>query len=495
MGISPIIVSDPIYREVEIQNAQASEIDWKNSSDEIISLLVPTTVYPPREDTALLDNCISILGDGNGRRLLEIGCGSGALSISAVRNGWKVTACDINPLAVVATTGNAERNKVNLNLFEGGLEEESNSAFLQLCETDAPFDLIIWNLPYLSPPLEGEPRLGPLEDAGLVDRDGGMGWGEILLNLINQKPALLKEGGAIYLLHTNNTRGNLLQSIWRQSGWATRIVGENDLGDGERLTCFSAWKPFDGKPIEWHDELDSTNRFMLNERRNIGDCVVAIKQTDGRGQRNREWVTRDGDFAGSWRLDSELYDNQIGVIQLSAALSVIDAYCAITNHPLASSHWINCATLGEQGINIRWPNDVWAEEGKIAGCLIEGRQVGEEQIIVLGIGVNLKSKDEQEFPLCGIQDIIDDKVTLEEFARLLNCSIASLFELHPFAPLTTRHYNSIWQLMSNYLSKGKGLLQEGDKLTVNGITEEGELICHDGVNVRIVRNSFTREWV
>jgi hypothetical protein len=49
--------------------------------------------------------------------------------------------------------------------------------------------------------------------------------------------------------------------------------------------------------------------------------------------------------------------------------------------------------------------------------------------------------------------------------------------------------------MSNYLSKGKGLLQDGEKLSVNGITEEGELLCHDGVNVRIVRNSFTLEWV
>ena len=494
MRHTPRIVSDPVCREVESQNAQAKEINWKNSSDEIISLLVPTTVYPPREDTALLDYCISKLGNGNGKKLLEIGCGSGALSISAARNGWKVTACDINPFAVVATNGNAERNKVNLNLFEGGLEIESNSDFVQLCETDAPFDLIIWNLPYLTPPLEEEPRLGPMEDAGLVDRDG-MGWGEIMLSLINQTPTLLKSGGAIFLLHTNNTRGNLLQSVWRQSGWATRIIGENDLGDGERLTCFSAWKPFDEKPIEWHDELDSTNIFMLNERREIGDCVVAINQTDGRGQRNREWITRDGDFAGSWRLDPELYGKQIGVIQLSAALSVIDAYCAITNRPLASSHWINCATLGEQGISIRWPNDVWAEEGKIAGCLIEGRQVGEKQTIVLGIGVNLKSKDIQEFPLCGIRDIIDKEVTLEEFARLLNCSIASLFELHPFAQLTTRHYNSIWQLMSNYLSKGKGLLQDGEKLSVNGITEEGELLCHDGVDVKIIRNSFALEWV
>ena len=492
----PRIVSDPTHREVESQNDKPLEMNWINSKGEEIYLLVPKTVYPPREDTELLDLCISKIGNGNGRKLLEIGCGSGALSISAANNGWRVTACDINPLAVVATKGNAERNKVKLELFEGGLDESnSNSDFLHHFENDGPFDLIVWNLPYLSPPLEGEPRLGPLEDAGLIDSEGNEGWGEILLNLINQKPTLLKKGGAIYLLHTNNPRGNLLQSTWRQSLWATRIVGENDLADGERITCFSAWKPFQNKSIEWHDELGSTNLFIINQSKEIGDSVIAKTQTQGRGQRDREWITKEGDFAGSWLLDPKLYDNRIGVIQLSAALSVIDTYCTITNLPLASSHWINCAAIGRQGISIHWPNDVWAEEGKIAGCLIEGRQVGEKQKLVLGIGVNLQSEYEQNFPICGLREIVDKDISLEEFAELLNCSISSLFELHALAPKINPHFNSIWQLMSKHLSIGKGLIQNGEKMTVNSINEEGELLCHDGKEVKIVRNSFTREWV
>jgi len=233
---------------------------------------------------------------------------------------------------------------------------------------------------------------------------------------------------------------------------------------------------------------------LLDNKLEIGQCVVTKKQTAGRGQRNRKWITREGDFAGSWVLDPELCSELIGTLQLSAAISVVDSICSIINRPLASTHWTQCTKLNDLGINIRWPNDVWDTYGKLAGCLIEGRQVGDEQSIILGIGANLKGVDEQEFPISSIREICGKEFSLEEFACILNSSVSSLFELHPLAPYNYHYKNSIWQLMSNYLSEGKSLKHGHSIFSVKGINDESELICHDGEVLEIISNSFNCNW-
>lgn len=51
-----------------------------------------------------------------GLSLLEIGCGSGLLSLTAARLGAVVTACDIHPAAVAATLENARANGLAMDV-------------------------------------------------------------------------------------------------------------------------------------------------------------------------------------------------------------------------------------------------------------------------------------------------------------------------------------------------------------------------------------------
>jgi ribosomal protein L11 methyltransferase len=78
-----------------------------------VELAVPPTVFGDglHPTTA---TCLELLTGlaGPGTRLLDVGCGSGALSVVAARAGAEVTAIDVDPAAVEATVANAAANGV-----------------------------------------------------------------------------------------------------------------------------------------------------------------------------------------------------------------------------------------------------------------------------------------------------------------------------------------------------------------------------------------------
>ncbi len=73
-----------------------------------VTLVVPPTVFGDghHPTTAACLAQVARLVDA-GTRVLDVGCGSGALSLVAARLGADVTAIDIDPVAVAATSANA----------------------------------------------------------------------------------------------------------------------------------------------------------------------------------------------------------------------------------------------------------------------------------------------------------------------------------------------------------------------------------------------------
>jgi SAM-dependent methyltransferase len=84
-----------------------------------------------------------------GERWLELGCGSGLISLCLARRGALVTAVDLDPLAVQNTRHNAQLWGQSLDLRQGDL-------FDPLRQTQASFDVVVANLPFW----EGEPDAG-----------------------------------------------------------------------------------------------------------------------------------------------------------------------------------------------------------------------------------------------------------------------------------------------------------------------------------------------
>jgi release factor glutamine methyltransferase len=75
----------------------------------------------------------------NNRSFLELGAGSGLISLFVAKHGAYVTATDINPLAVKCLEKNAMLNEIPMNILESDL-------YARIPEQ--PFDLIAVNPPY-----------------------------------------------------------------------------------------------------------------------------------------------------------------------------------------------------------------------------------------------------------------------------------------------------------------------------------------------------------
>lgn len=171
-------------------------------------------VYEPEEDSFLLRDCLP--HSLHGLKVLEIGPGSGILSVEAARRGGEVIAVDINPAAVKATRAAALDAHVRVVVCEGDLFEPVN---------DETFDIILCNPPYLP----DEPK-----DPDVALDGGPEGWEFIDRFLSEAKPFLAKEG-KILLLFSSHSKPDIIAGLLQKYGFSSKLLGKKEVGFFEEL--------------------------------------------------------------------------------------------------------------------------------------------------------------------------------------------------------------------------------------------------------------------
>ncbi|ASA55527.1 bifunctional biotin--[acetyl-CoA-carboxylase] ligase/biotin operon repressor BirA [Vibrio gazogenes] len=130
-------------------------------------------------------------------------------------------------------------------------------------------------------------------------------------------------------------------------------------------------------PVHLHPIIDSTNQYLLDRVGSLtsGTVCLAEYQQKGRGRRGRHWVSPFGAnlyFSMYWRLDAGMAA-AMG-LSLVVGVAVVDAL----------------KTLGVDEIKLKWPNDLYYQDKKLAGILVEmSGQAGEAAHLVIGMGMNL----------------------------------------------------------------------------------------------------------
>ena len=143
-----------------------------------------------------------------------------------------------------------------------------------------------------------------------------------------------------------------------------------------------------GRPHRHFRLTDSTNeraKALAEAGAPGGLIVTADEQTAGRGRQGRAWFGH----AGSTLLYSALL-RPLGERPL-LPLAVPLAVCAAAE------------ALAPVQCRVKWPNDVWIEDRKLAGVLVEGRP--DQDWAVIGVGFNV------DVPEAGFPEELRDTAT------------------------------------------------------------------------------------
>jgi BirA family transcriptional regulator, biotin operon repressor / biotin---[acetyl-CoA-carboxylase] ligase len=130
--------------------------------------------------------------------------------------------------------------------------------------------------------------------------------------------------------------------------------------------------------IKVFSEIDSTNSYLMQmPAPEPGRLSVAItsNQTAGRGRHGRTWQSPPGSgLCLSAAYTFLLQPENLPALTLALGLGAIDAL----------------EELGASGVELKWPNDLVALDGKLGGILTEVQQQSAgTATVVTGIGVNV----------------------------------------------------------------------------------------------------------
>ncbi|MGK3138707.1 bifunctional biotin--[acetyl-CoA-carboxylase] ligase/biotin operon repressor BirA [Pantoea trifolii] len=219
--------------------------------------------------------------------------------------------------------------------------------------------------------------------------------------------------------------------------------------------------------------IDSTNQYLLDRMDKLpsGYACIAEYQQAGRGRRGRKWFSPFGSnlyMSMYWRLEQ----GPAAAMGLSLVIGIIMAEVI--------------QSLGAPNVRVKWPNDLYLNDRKLAGILVElTGKTGDAAQIVIGAGVNLLMRSE------GTAEINQGWINLQEAgvgidrnelaAKLINSLREALpiFERDGLAPFVSR-----WELLDNFINRPVKLLI-GDREVygiARGIDKQGGLLLEqDGV--------------
>jgi BirA family biotin operon repressor/biotin-[acetyl-CoA-carboxylase] ligase len=144
-----------------------------------------------------------------------------------------------------------------------------------------------------------------------------------------------------------------------------------------------------GIPIEWHDELDSTNaramELVATRDTEVPLLIGATRQTAGRGRGGNTWWSGDGALTFSILFnprEAGLPFLQWPQVALTTGLAVAETLEQFLPPAL---------------VQLKWPNDVYFDGRKISGILAEVPPCSTDRLVI-GVGVNVSNSSSEAPP-------------------------------------------------------------------------------------------------
>ena len=231
-----------------------------------------------------------------------------------------------------------------------------------------------------------------------------------------------------------------------------------------------------GFTVEVLPQIDSTNSELMR-RAKAGQLepvlLVTEQQTAGRGRLGRQW-----------------HSHQPGSGQsLTFSLGL----------PLAPQSWsglslavgVSVAQSLHGDLRLKWPNDIWLQDRKLGGILIETGSFGDVRYVVIGVGINLARRDAGGLStapawLAELLPATDAGQALQQIVAGLVRAVQT-FETQGFAPFQAR-FNTLDTLAGRAVvcSDGTNVVAQG---FARGVDFSGALQVQTDVGMRRITSA------
>lgn len=215
-----------------------------------------------------------------------------------------------------------------------------------------------------------------------------------------------------------------------------------------------------------YSQLTSTNdlakELIQNKKAEEGMLIWADVQTAGRGQLDSKWVSNKEE-------------------NILCALILCPVFLEIDKQPYLNMAMAlaicNAIKKFSNAAKIKWPNDIWIGNKKVAGILIENILQGNKlKYVVVGFGINVNQSEDLPENATSLRlqtnTIIDRQILIHEILNQIEKYYAKLF-LKKMESLFSEYHANLFGL-----GEFRNFNTESETFTalVKGVNEQGELL-------------------
>ena len=236
----------------------------------------------------------------------------------------------------------------------------------------------------------------------------------------------------------------------------------------------------------------STNDDLLARWR-AGELIdpvarIAHEQTSGKGRAGRVWLSNPEDtLCFSLAYPFQKRPNELSGLSLVIGLAAISG--------IAKALGLSEDALHQQGLRLKWPNDLLLNNAKLGGILIEGGQSNPNSPtwMVIGLGLNLRNsaliqkglKDQSSLNVAALDQLIPHQTSIPD-TEFIWLKLIESFEKHltQFEQYGFGYFKNSWEQWDAFNGQSVCISGSGKDPIIGisiGLDETGALLLkqHD----------------